>query len=87
MTALLFFNLTKGKVKKMAKAITLKQKKIKVLEMLLAAGIKGNSEFLAMSAADMVNSFPDLKTDEFRVICDMQDAVREKKLFSYLCSD
>ena len=71
----------------MAKVLSMKQKKIKVLELLQAAGLKGEGEFLAMTAADMVNAFPDLTTEEFRIICDMQDAVHDNKLFSFLCAE
>lgn len=59
--------------------------KIKVLDLLQTAKMKDENEFLSMTVADMVKAFPELTTEEFRILCDIQDSVREKRLFSYLC--
>ena len=71
----------------MAKTLSLKQKKMKVLEQLQAFGIKDELSFITMTAADMVKAFPDLSKEEFRIICDMQDAVHDNTLFSFLSAD
>ena len=70
----------------MAKSLSPQQMKCKVLEMIQDAGIRTEKEFLALSPAAVVSSLPDITTAEFRIILDMQNSIREKKLFSYLCS-
>lgn len=69
------------------KRLSPQQMKIKVLEMIQETGIRTEKELLALSPAAIVKSMPDVSTEEFRIICDMQESIREKKLFSYLCSD
>lgn len=60
-------------------------KKISVLDKLIGTGIKGKPEFLRMSLADLVYSIPDLEADELHIMHELQDSIRDNKLFEYLC--
>lgn len=70
-----------------AKSISIKDKKLKILGDIQATGIRSEKEFLAMTALDMVNSFPDNSTEDFKIMCELQCSVRENTLFAYLCSE
>lgn len=64
-----------------------KHKKIKILEKVVNTGIKSETDFISLTPADMIKSIPELTTDEFRILCDIQDSVRAGALFSFLCKE
>ena len=68
-----------------AKVTSITQKRLKVLEHIQATGVKTENEFLSMTAQDMVNSFPDISTEDFKIMCEIQCSVRDNNLFAYLC--
>lgn len=70
----------------MAKQITLRQKKLKLLEKVMAAGLVKEADITAMTPADMVK-LPDITTEELRLLCDMQDSVRSGSFYSFLCAE
>ena len=70
-----------------AKPLTETQIKNRVIEKVSSAGIKTEYEFLALSPAEIIKLLPDVTRDEFRIILDLQKSIKEKKLFSYLCSN
>ncbi|MBR2885445.1 MAG: ATP-binding cassette domain-containing protein [Clostridia bacterium] len=43
-------------------------------------------EFAAMKPAQMLEAFPDISTEEFRMLCELQESVITNTLFSYLCA-
>lgn len=43
-------------------------------------------EFAAMKPAQMFEAFPDISTEEFRMLCELQESVITNTLFSYLCA-
>lgn len=70
-----------------AKVTSITQKRLKVLEHIQSTGIKTENEFLSMTAQDMVSSFPDISTEDFKIMCEIQCSVRDNNLFTYLCGN
>lgn len=70
----------------MAKQLSNTQKKIRILEKIQSLN-KTGEEFAAMKPAQMLEAFPDISTEEFRMLCELQESVISNTLFTYLCTE
>ena len=60
-------------------------KALEVLNKIVGTGLASTSEFLSMSAVDMIYSIPSLEPDELSIAIKLQDGVRDGNLFESLC--
>lgn len=70
----------------MAKQVSVRTKKMKLLEKVIDAGLTTEEKIIAMTPADMVQ-LPDITTEELRLLCDLQDSIKNGALFTFLCSE
>lgn len=70
----------------MAKQLSNTQKKMRIFEKVQSLNFKNEKEFAAMKPAQMLEAFPDISTEEFRMLCELQESVITNTLFSYLCA-
>lgn len=66
----------------MAKQLSNTQKKLRIFEKIQTLNMTGD-EFAAMKPAQMIEAFPDISTEEFRMLCELQESVLSNTLFSY----
>ena len=69
----------------MAKQPPTRQKKLRLLERLMDAGILTEKVFLDLSPLQMAQ-LPDLTTEEIMILYQMLGSVKAGKLYSYLCT-
>lgn len=60
-------------------------RKMAVLDKLIGTGISAKTEFLRLSPVDLIDCIPDLQANELRILCELQDSVRNNNLFDFLC--
>ena len=70
----------------MAKQVSVRTKKMKLLEKVIDAGLTTEEKIIAMTPADMVQ-LPDITTEELRLLCDLQDSIKNGALFTFFCSE
>ena len=70
----------------MAKQISVRTKKIKLLEKVIDAGLNTEEKIAEMTPAEMVQ-LPDITTEELRLLCDLQDSMKNGTLFTFLCTE
>lgn len=71
----------------MAKQGATMQKKLRVFEKVQTLNLKNEKEFIAMTPAKIVEAYPNITTDELKIILDLQESVSSKTLFTYLCTE
>lgn len=74
---------TKGRRNKMAKQISELQKKQRILEKLLSLGIKTEEELKKLTPNSLTKD-ESISFTELLLIYEMQEAVKENRLFSFL---
>lgn len=74
---------TKGRRNKMAKQISELQKKQRILEKLLSLGIKTEEELKKLTPSSLTKD-ESISFTELLLIYEMQEAVKENRLFSFL---
>ncbi len=79
-------NKKKERKKTMAKQISVRTKKIKLLEKVIDAGLNTEEKIAGMTPAEMVQ-LPDITTEELRLLCDLQDSMKNGTLFTFLCTE
>ncbi len=67
----------------MAKQPTTRQKKVRLLERLMDAGVLTEKAILELSPLQMAQ-LPDITTEELGLLCTMVERVQAGTLFSYL---
>lgn len=70
----------------MAKNVTLRQKKMKLLEKAMSAGLVTEEKITAMTPAEMVQ-LPDITTEELRLLCEMQESMKNGCFYAFLCAE
>ena len=70
----------------MAKQVSMRAKKLKLLEKVISAGLTSEEKIIAMTPADMVQ-FPEITTEELRLLCDLQDSMKSGSFYAFLCSE
>ena len=76
----------KERKKPMAKQVSARAKKLKLVDKVISAGLTSEEKIISMTPAEMVQ-LPDITTEELRLLCEMQDSVKSGTFFSYLCSE
>lgn len=74
---------TKGRRNKMAKQISELQKKQRILEKLVSLGIKTEEELKKLTPSSLTKD-ESISFTELLLIYEMQEAVKENRLFSFL---
>lgn len=74
---------TKGRRNKMAKQISELQKKQRILERLVSLGIKTEEELKKLTPSSLTKD-ESISFTELLLIYEMQEAVKENRLFSFL---
>lgn len=74
---------TKGRRNKMAKQISEIQKKQRILEKLVSLGIKTEEELKKLTPSSLTKD-ESISFTELLLIYEMQEAVKENRLFSFL---
>lgn len=74
---------TKGRRNKMAKQISELQKKQRILERLVSLGIKTEEELKKLTPSSLTKD-ESISFTELFLIYEMQEAVKENRLFSFL---
>ncbi len=70
----------------MAKQVSMRAKKMKLLEKVISAGLTSEEKIISMTPADMVQ-LPEITTEELRLLCDLQDSMKNNNFFAFLCSE
>ena len=70
----------------MAKQVSMRAKKMKLLEKVISAGLTSEEKIIAMTPADMVQ-LPEITTEELRLLCDMQDSIKNNSFYAFLCAE
>ena len=70
----------------MAKQVPMRAKKMKLLDKVISAGMTSEEKIIAMTPADMVQ-LPEITTEELRLLCDMQDSIKNNTFYAFLCAE
>lgn len=70
----------------MAKTVSMRQQKLRLLDRLFDAGIKTDAAIMDLQPTDMLK-VPDITTAEIRLLIDLQDSVRNNTTITFLGSD
>ena len=70
----------------MAKQVSMRAKKMKLLDKVISAGLTSEEKIIAMTPTDMVQ-IPEITIEELRLLCDLQDSMKNNNFFAFLCSE
>lgn len=69
----------------MAKPLTNRQKKNRLIERLITAEVISSDIIAAMNPAEFVTKIPDITSEELRMLLDLQEVVKDGALYDWLC--
>ena len=70
----------------MAKQVSMRAKKMKLVEKVISSGLTSEEKIIAMTPNDMVQ-LPDITTEDLRLLCDMQDSMKNGGFYAFLCAE
>ena len=70
----------------MAKQVSMRAKKMKLLDKVISAGLTSEEKIIAMTPTDMVQ-IPEITIEELRLLCDLQDSMKNNNFVAFLCSE